>query len=146
MYNKKSIAKPEGYDSNIKYNGIKRNLKKAILNRDNYTCQCCGISRDELAKYMPGMETKVKWTIDHKLPRRYNGSDDPDNLQCLCSQCNNTKGDFFTNEETREKVIMWKDIKNNLIRKYVIISVIAFITGFILAFIATLVILMGGLV
>ena len=146
MYDKKSIAKPEGYDSNIKYNGVPKKLKKAILNRDNYTCQCCGISKDELAKYIPGMETKVKWTIDHELPRRFGGSDDPSNLQCFCSECNTIKGDFFTNEEVKEKVIMWKDIKNNLIRKYVIISLITFITGFIIAFIATLVIFMGGIV
>lgn len=133
MYDRKSIAKPEGYDSNIKYNGVPKPVKNTVLKRDNYTCQCCGIARDEVKKYIPGMETKIKWTIDHEIPRRFGGSDDPSNLQCFCAECNNTKGDFFTTEETREKVIMWKEIKHNLIEKYVIISVIAFTIGFMIA-------------
>ena len=31
-------------------------------------------------------------TIDHIIPRSRGGTDDPDNLQLLCAQCNSTKG------------------------------------------------------
>lgn len=54
--------------------GVNKDLRKLILERDNYTCQICG-SKEEL-------------TIDHIIPFSKGGSNHPDNLQTLCKTCN----------------------------------------------------------
>ncbi len=37
-------------------------------------------------------------TIDHKIPQVKGGSDDLDNLQCLCNQCNAMKSQYLHGE------------------------------------------------
>jgi 5-methylcytosine-specific restriction endonuclease McrA len=113
MYNRKLIKRPDDYDSNIRYLGVKLAVKKAVFERDNYTCQICGISRDGIAELLPGLETKITWSIDHIIPRRCGGTDDMSNLQCVCYNCNNVKGDKFTNEETKKMVTTWDEIVNH---------------------------------
>jgi 5-methylcytosine-specific restriction endonuclease McrA len=50
------------------------------------TCQKCGQWGD---------------TVDHIVPRRLGGGDDFDNLQCLCKNCNYSKGGrFFDGQRT----------------------------------------------
>ena len=52
------------------------NTKAYILNRDKYTCQYCkGKSKDS------------KLEVHHIIFRRYGGSDEPENLVCLCKTC-----------------------------------------------------------
>lgn len=54
--------------------------RRAILARDNYTCQYCGhVSRD--------------LTVDHVIPRRMGGEDTWENLVACCRRCNLIKGD-----------------------------------------------------
>lgn len=56
-------------------------LKRRIMERDNYTCQFCG-------RYMPdefGLE------IDHIVPISKGGKTVESNLQVLCSKCNRSK-------------------------------------------------------
>lgn len=60
---------------------ISQERKNLIFRRDNYTCKKCG-SREKL-------------TIDHILPRKHGGTIDPENLQTLCSYCNNNKSSIF---------------------------------------------------
>jgi hypothetical protein len=61
---------------------IKPKLRFTVLKRDNYTCQSCGATpRDG-----------VKLEIDHIKPVSMGGSDDLDNLQVLCRECNLGKG------------------------------------------------------
>ena len=60
----------------------KTETRQAVLNRDNCRCRACGFS-DSLT-----ME------IDHIVPRSLGGSNDIDNLQALCSFCNNTKANI----------------------------------------------------
>ena len=50
-----------------------------VLFRDNCRCRACGFS------------DSFTLEIDHVKPRSLGGSDDLDNLQVLCSFCNNTK-------------------------------------------------------
>lgn len=50
-----------------------------VLFRDNCRCRACGFSDSYTLE------------IDHVKPRSLGGSDDLDNLQVLCSFCNNTK-------------------------------------------------------
>ena len=59
-------------------------LRKAILERDGYSCVCCGMTDEQ---------HKAKWgrpiTIDHKNKDRSNNS--PENLQTLCLECHGSK-------------------------------------------------------
>lgn len=48
-------------------------LRAAILERDSYRCQSCGL-RKEL-------------DVHHIIPRGRGGSDNPDNLITLCRRC-----------------------------------------------------------
>lgn len=58
-----------------------KDLRKAIMERDNYTCQICG-------KYMPD---GIGLQIDHIIPVSKGGKTIPSNLQVLCSKCNGKK-------------------------------------------------------
>jgi HNH endonuclease len=33
--------------------------------------------------------------VDHKIPQRWGGTNDPENLQALCSECNEGKSDYY---------------------------------------------------
>ena len=57
------------------------NVKLAILNRDNYTCQICGAT----------VKDGAKLEIDHIIPYSKGGTNDENNLQVLCQQCNREK-------------------------------------------------------
>lgn len=59
-----------------------RELRKEIMERDDYTCQKCG-------KHMPD---EVGLHIDHIVPVSKGGKSVPSNLQVLCDKCNASKG------------------------------------------------------
>lgn len=69
------------YHSKQQRSAMTKELRKFIMERDNYTCQWCG-------KYMPD---EVGLQIDHIIPVSKGGTSDPDNLQVLCSKCNGAK-------------------------------------------------------
>jgi 5-methylcytosine-specific restriction endonuclease McrA len=54
----------------------RRQMKKYILERDNYICHYCGEYGD---------------TVDHKIPRSKGGCSTPKNLVCCCHECNQRK-------------------------------------------------------
>lgn len=56
-------------------------LRYETLKRAGFRCELCGISADERAL-----------DVDHIIPRKHGGTDDPDNLQALCWLCNTNKG------------------------------------------------------
>lgn len=59
-------------------------LRESIKQRDNYTCQICGLSvRDE---------SNLLLEIDHIIPLSKGGLSTTDNLQTLCWKCNRSKG------------------------------------------------------
>ncbi|MBF4468827.1 MAG: HNH endonuclease [Methanobrevibacter arboriphilus] len=62
---------------------VPNSVRKAVFERDNYTCQCCN--------------TKKDLTIDHIVPRSKGGSNDETNLQTLCKSCNLAKADLYVN-------------------------------------------------
>jgi 5-methylcytosine-specific restriction endonuclease McrA len=44
-------------------------------------------------------EDGVKLVVDHKIPRSWGGSNEPENLQPLCEECNAGKRDYFQSFE-----------------------------------------------
>jgi 5-methylcytosine-specific restriction endonuclease McrA len=59
-------------------------LREAVKQRDNYTCQKCGNS---VLK-----EPNLLLEVDHIIPVAKGGKTEPDNLQTLCWRCNRAKG------------------------------------------------------
>ena len=60
---------------------VSGSLRYEVLKRSGGRCELCGISVEERAI-----------EIDHIVPRRHGGSDEPSNLQALCYKCNANKG------------------------------------------------------
>lgn len=77
---------------------ITQNLKNFVLQRDNETCQICGISKQFLNNYVQGLGDYLLLEIDHIVPVAKGGSgDNENNLQVLCWRCNRKKGKSKTN-------------------------------------------------
>jgi len=55
-----------------------RALRRAVFQRDNYTCTYCGARG-------------VKLHCDHKIPISRGGTDDMSNLTTACARCNQSK-------------------------------------------------------
>ncbi|MBP5607709.1 MAG: HNH endonuclease [Lachnospiraceae bacterium] len=84
---------------------ISPKMKQYILERDDYTCQICGISKDYLDDFCPGLGDYLLLEIDHIDSVANGGSgDDEDNLQVLCWRCNRKKGGRLSNEEVAESI------------------------------------------
>ena len=79
--------------------------KNEVLERDNYTCQICGISKDYLDSLCEGLGDYLLLEVDHIQSVSQGGTgDDIDNLQCLCWRCNRKKGGYKTNDEVRRLI------------------------------------------
>lgn len=61
-----------GYQKGFNYGHSSR--RKAVLHRDNYTCQCCGKKNCRLETH-------------HIIYRSHGGSDDESNMIALCEEC-----------------------------------------------------------
>lgn len=84
---------------------IRSSDKEAVFERDNYTCQICGISRDFLEDLCPGLGDYLLLEADHiRSVKRGGSGDDIDNLQCLCWRCNRKKGGNKTNKEVQDEI------------------------------------------
>jgi len=59
-----------------------------------YRCVRCG-----------GLFTKNEIEVDHKISKRYGGTDDLYNLQALCVHCNRSKRERSSSKEIAETVI-----------------------------------------
>lgn len=84
---------------------IRPSDKIEVFERDNYTCQICGISRDYLDSFCEGLGDYLLLEADHIRSVSQGGTGrDIDNLQCLCWRCNRKKGGSKTNEQVREMI------------------------------------------
>ena len=80
-------------------------MRNNVLERDNYTCQICGISKGLLDSYCPGLGDFLLLEIDHIQPVSKGGVGyEESNLQTLCWRCNRKKSDKKTNEETKRVI------------------------------------------
>lgn len=73
--------------------------KDAVLRRDGYKCQICGISREYLDEKIPGLGDYLRLEVDHIIPIAQGGKSDESNLQCLCWRCNAAKGSTKSNNQ-----------------------------------------------
>ena len=64
---------------------IPRGLRHEVFKRDQYRCVECGASKDDGAVLH----------VDHKVPVSKGGTDELENLQTLCSDCNLNKSDVI---------------------------------------------------
>ncbi len=76
-------------------------LKQMIMERDNYTCQICGISKGFCDELYPGLGEYLLLEIDHIKSIANGGTSDPENLQTLCWKCNRIKGSQKTNRQVQ---------------------------------------------
>lgn len=63
----------------------KRITRRAVLARDDWTCQYCGSRRGSL-------------TVDHVIPRSKGGGSTWENIVASCAPCNRTKADRLPRE------------------------------------------------
>lgn len=73
--------------------------KDAVLRRDGYKCQICGISRQYLDEKVLGLGDYLRLEVDHIIPIAQGGKSDESNLQCLCWRCNAAKGSTKSNNQ-----------------------------------------------
>ncbi|SHI25040.1 HNH endonuclease [Butyrivibrio fibrisolvens DSM 3071] len=89
-----SLASPKvkhwGYQKGANY-GVE-NIKAMVLNRDNYTCQCCR-----------GKHKDSKLEVHHIIYRSQGGSDEADNLITLCHTCHKALHDGKINPKLSGK-------------------------------------------
>lgn len=74
-------ADPNTNTQKQKRRAISGKTRQNVLMRDNYTCQICGATVPDGAKL----------EIDHIKPVSKGGTNDENNLQVLCQQCNREK-------------------------------------------------------
>jgi len=65
----------------IETDPVPNTIRYEVLKRDGSRCLLCGVSAKDSVLH-----------VDHVVPRSKGGSNDMDNLQTLCWQCNNGKG------------------------------------------------------
>lgn len=70
--------------------------RKAILDRDNWKCQICGIKVHD--KIKGNWNTPNKAHIDHVIPVSKGGDGEPNNLVTLCRTCNLSKHDKINHQ------------------------------------------------
>lgn len=63
---------------------LSKSIRHEVFKRDNYKCVECGATKDETTLH-----------IDHIQPVSHGGSDELDNLQTLCQDCNLAKSNRF---------------------------------------------------
>lgn len=71
---------------------VPRGLRAEILERDGNRCRSCGWRPGDPVPQKNGRSLYRGLEIDHIRPQSAGGSDDPSNLQVLCTSCNGSKG------------------------------------------------------
>lgn len=70
--------------------------RRAVFQRDSYTCIYCGIT---LGDHKKGKTmTRDKFTLDHIVPKSRGGGNTWGNTACACATCNQRKDNKLPNE------------------------------------------------
>lgn len=83
FFETKDIKPRKSSSSNTKRRriGISQKLRFEIFQRDEFTCQYCGRTKED----------NIKLELDHKIPVSVGGKDDYENLITSCNDCNQGK-------------------------------------------------------
>ena len=98
-----------GYQKGFNYGYSSR--KEAVLNRDNYTCQCCG-------------KKATRLEVHHIIYRSNGGTDDENNLITLCEECHGKvhKNELVINKKPKRMNLHFAThmniIKSQLLKVY----------------------------
>ena len=66
--------------------GISKEVRAFVLDRNGFTCQSCGLAASDADPFNPSR--KVRLTIGHIIDKSKGGSDSPNNLKAICTNCN----------------------------------------------------------
>ena len=76
--------------SDIRQPVLPRNISKEtrayVLERNGYSCQMCGLAASDPDPLHPGQ--KIRLTMGHIIDKSKGGSDQPNNLKAVCTNCN----------------------------------------------------------
>lgn len=78
--------------------------KRAILQRDKYTCVYCGLRPGDSQR--GEIVTRRSFTIDHILPASRGGKNSWGNTVCACAACNQRKGNRTPHEANMK--LLWE--------------------------------------
>lgn len=65
---------------------ISKETRAFVLERNGYTCQMCGLAAGDPDPLHAGL--KVRLVMGHIIDKSKGGTDGPDNLRAVCSNCN----------------------------------------------------------
>jgi hypothetical protein len=66
--------------------GVSKEVRAYVLERNGNTCVKCGAVAGEA--YPDNPHKKVRLHIGHRIPKSQGGADTPENLEAVCSLCN----------------------------------------------------------
>ncbi len=77
--------------------GISARLRAAVLDRNGFTCQMCGLTPGDID---PETDRKVRLHIGHIQDKSLGGKEELSNLRALCSTCNQGAKNLTTEKPT----------------------------------------------
>ncbi len=78
--------------------------KRAVLQRDRYTCVYCGVRPGDLQRGQ--VLSRQSFTIDHVMPVSRGGKNSWGNTVCACASCNQRKGNRTPHEANMR--LLWE--------------------------------------
>ena len=83
---------------------ISKETRAFVLDRNGFTCQMCGAVAGEQHPYDATRKTRLH--IGHIIDKSMGGTDDPANLQALCSVCNEGARNLTLDRPSYEKLLI----------------------------------------
>jgi len=65
---------------------ISKETRAFVLERNGYTCQMCGLAASDPDPFHAGL--KIRLTMGHIIDKSKGGTDRPENLRAVCTNCN----------------------------------------------------------
>lgn len=83
---------------------ISKETRAYVLDRNGFTCQMCGAVAGEPHPFDPAKKTRLH--IGHIVDKSMGGSDDPANLQAVCSVCNEGARNLTLDRPSLQKLLI----------------------------------------